>query len=105
MSPTGDDIPSASHGEAHDLETAAALSGMPADLILELRSWRLTAWGTGPDRSGISFDTRSIYRLRQIENLRQECRLGLESLRLVAELMERLDAAETELRKLREKGH
>lgn len=105
MNSNGDETPSASCGETHDLESASALSGMSADLILELSRWRLIDAGTETGSLENSFDMRSIYRLRQIEIFRQECSLGRDSLRLVAELVERLDAAERELRALRERGH
>jgi hypothetical protein len=105
MNSTGDDTPSPSCGETHDLESASAISGMPAELILELRRCRIIDTGTSAGSSETSFDVRSIYRLRQIEIFRRECRLGPDSLRLVAGLVERLDAAERELRTLRERAH
>ena len=104
MSPAGDKPAPDPHGEIHDLETAAALSGMPPEWILKLHGWRLTGIAVTPDPSRVEFDLSSILRLRRIESLRQDCRLGTESLRLVAELLDRLEAAELELRILREKA-
>jgi hypothetical protein len=87
--------------EVFDLDAAAELSGMHPEMILEFCRADVVALrhhGADP-----KFDNRGIHRLRLIETLRQERGMSLRSIRFVVELMERLDAAETELRVLRER--
>jgi MerR HTH family regulatory protein len=107
MSPHPDhahDPPVPVEEEVYDLEAAAELSGLHPGIILELvRSRVLTRIH---DRSTDSprFDARAIYRLRQIGVLREERTLSMHSVRFVIDLIERLEAAELELRALREKS-
>ncbi len=87
--------------EVFDLETAAELSGMHPEMILEFCRAHVVALHPRGDRP--RFDNRGIHRLRLIETLRQERGMSLRSIRFVVDLMERLDAAERELRALRER--
>lgn len=94
-------IPASHADEIFDLETAAELSGMHPEMILEFCRAHVVALhhhGNEP-----RFDNLGIHRLRQIETLRQERSMSLRSIRFVMELMERLDSAEQELRTLRER--
>jgi hypothetical protein len=91
-------------GEVYDLATAAELSGMHPGMILELGQARVVTVIQGDDSATPLFDTRAIYRLRQIEVLREERALSMRSVRFVVELIDRLEAAERELRSLRERS-
>lgn len=94
-------IPQAAVDEIFDLASAAELSGMHPEMILEFcRAHVVALHRSGDDPR---FDSRGIHRLRQIETLRQERSMSLRSIRFVVELMERLDSAENELRSLRER--
>ena len=94
-------IPSMATDEIFDLETAAELSGMHPEMILEFCRAHVVALRRHGDQP--QFDNLGIHRLRQIEILRQERSMSLRSIRFVMELMERLDSAERELRTLRER--
>lgn len=110
MSPHDKDFPSAPRsgpvdGDVYDLATAAELSGMHPGIILELGQARVITVIRGEDPANPLFDTRAIYRLRQIEVMREERALSMRSVRFVVELIERLEAAERELRSLRDRSH
>lgn len=87
--------------EIFDLDAAAELSGMHPEMILEFCRAHVVALRNPGDHP--RFDNRGIHRLRLIETLRQERSMSLRSIRFVVELMEKLDAAESELRTLRER--
>lgn len=87
--------------ELYDLETAAELSGMHPEMILEFcRAHVVTLHRRGDSPH---FDSHGIHRLRQIETLLHERSMSLRSIRFVMELMERLESTEREVRKLRER--
>ena len=86
-----------------DLEAASELSGVHPEMILEFARARMVtvSW---QDRSGNPyFDDEAIYRLRQIEHLRNQERMQMRTVRLILELMDRTETAERELRWLRER--
>lgn len=87
--------------DLHDLEAAAELCGMHPEMILEFA--RADVIQMSHEGEFYHLDSRAIHRLRQIAVLREERGLSLRSIRFVMELMERLDAAEGELRVLRER--
>lgn len=90
-----------SHGFL-DLQAASAISGMHPDMILEFVRARLVV-SARRDRGGNPyFDDQGIYRLKQIEQLQRE-QATARTIRLILDLMTRLDAAESELRTLRER--
>jgi hypothetical protein len=90
--------------ERYDLETAAELSGMHPEIILELVRCRVVPHA-GEDSPGFPrFDARALYRLRQIEVLREHRTLDMHSVRFVIGLIERLEIAERELRQLRDRS-
>lgn len=92
-------------GEARyfDLDTTAELSGVHRDLILEFtRAELLSSVRSGEDESGWQFDERAIYRLRQIDTLRQRHHTSLRVIRDILRLLDRLEDSEMELRRLRE---
>lgn len=89
--------------DGFDLQTAAELSGMHPEMILEFhRSGVVAITGFG-DESALRFGLRDILRLRQIEALRHEGQMSVRAIRLVVTLMDRLESAEAELRVLRER--
>jgi DNA-binding transcriptional MerR regulator len=85
----------------HDLPRAAELCGMHPEMILEYARAHVITLARDGDLYHL--DSRAIHRLRQIAVLREERGMSLRSIRFVMELMERLDAAEQELRLLRER--
>ena len=79
---------------------ASEMSGMHPEMIDEfLRAHLLHA--AAFDEECPLFDVSAIYRMRQIENLRVQQHANLRTIRLVVELMDRLETAEDELRRLR----
>lgn len=98
-----DDRPVPPDDAVYTLEAAAELSGIHPGILLELGRARVVAVVAGEDPEAPRFDTRALYRLRQIEILRQERSLSMHSVRFVIDLIERLEAAERELRTLRER--
>lgn len=85
-----------------DLDFASQLSGLHPDMILELARAQLVT--VRADAAGNPrFDNQAIYRLRQIERLRQEQRAGMRMIRLIIQLLDRTERAERELRHLRER--
>jgi DNA-binding transcriptional MerR regulator len=94
-------LPPSRQQECFDLAAAAELSGMHPEMILEFTRARLIRF-TPPEPGGAPrFDNRAILRLRQIQSLRHERAMSLRSIRLVVGLLERLDAAEAQVRSLR----
>lgn len=77
---------------------------MPPGTILELVRSRVVTLLQDDLPDSLRFDARAIYRLRQIEVLREERTLNMGSVHLVIGLIERLENAERELRELREKS-
>lgn len=91
-----------SHGLI-DLDAASELSGMHPEMIEEVARAELIVV-SHHDRSGNPyFDDKAIYRLRQIERLRNEHRAHMRTIRLIVQLLDRTEAAEYELRRLRER--
>jgi DNA-binding transcriptional MerR regulator len=85
-----------------NLERAAELSGMHPEMILEFtRAEIIHTTGQDPDGSP-RFDETEIVRLRQIEYLRAIEGASLRTIRYILALLDRLEAAEHELRLLRE---
>jgi hypothetical protein len=91
-----------SHGDFVDLHAAAELTGIHPEMILEFTRARIIRVTTHHDDSP-RFDNHAIYRLRQIAILRHDRAMSLRSIRFVVELLDRLDAAESQLRTLRER--
>jgi DNA-binding transcriptional MerR regulator len=92
-------------GEARlfDLAAAAELKGIHPDLILEFtRAELVPSAQSGQDDDSWLFDERAIYRLRQIESLRQRHHTNLRVIRYITQLLDRLDETEQELQLLRE---
>jgi DNA-binding transcriptional MerR regulator len=86
-----------------DLEMASQLSGMHPEMILEVTRAQLVVISR-QDRSGNPyFDDEAIYRLRQIEELRMKQRMQMRTVRLIMQLRDRAEAAEREVRWLRER--
>ena len=85
------------------LERAAELSGMHPEMILEFtRAEIVRTVGENPDGSP-RFDESEILRLRQIEYLRTDEGVSLRTIRYILSILDRLEAAEHELRLLRER--
>lgn len=101
---TSSSFPGPEDEELYDLETAAELSGLHPGIILELVRSRIVAHMRQDSPDSPRFDALAIYRLRQIEVLREEKTLNMHSLRFVISLIERLENAQRELRELREKS-
>lgn len=85
----------------HDLTRAADLCDMHPEMILEYARAHVVSLVQQGEL--FHLDSRAIHRLRQIAVLREERGMSLRTIRFVMELMERLDAAERELRVLRER--
>jgi hypothetical protein len=84
-------------GEARwfDLDTTAELTGVHRDLILEFtRAEFLPTVRGGDDESILQFDECAIYRLRQIDSLRQRHHTSLRVIRDILRLLDRLEDAE-----------
>lgn len=95
--------PQASGEKGFDLDTAAELSGMHPEMILEFHRSGVVARTGSADGSALRFGVRDVLRLRQIEALRHEGQMSVRAIRLVVTLMDRLESAEAELRVLRER--
>ncbi|MEM8955832.1 MAG: chaperone modulator CbpM [Verrucomicrobiota bacterium] len=92
-------------GEARlfDLKTAAELTGVHPEMILEFtRAQLVPSAQSGENPDSFRFDERAIYRLRQIESLRQRHHTNLRVIRYITQLLDRLDETEQELHLLRE---
>jgi len=94
-------IVSAAQGEAttFDLAALSELTGLQQDMIRELAQARLV---DPVDPDGLSFDERGLLRLRQIAALSRDRAVNLRTLRLFVDLLDRLEAAQSEMRRLRE---
>ena len=86
-----------------DLETAARLCGLPAEMILEFSRTRVIRVVHGGDPATPAFDAVCLHRLRRIETLHHEWSMAPHSIGFVMDLFDRLEAAERELRVLRER--
>jgi hypothetical protein len=86
-----------------DLETAARLCGLPAEMILEFSRTQVISVVRSGEADAPAFDTVCLHRLRQIETLHHEWSMAPRSIRFVMDLFDRLEAAERELRVLRER--
>lgn len=97
------DNDSSSHDddEVIDIADLAGLCGLRPDDILEYHRLRIVSLRA----SGGTFQagTRTLHRLRHISILRDEHGMKPTSIGFVLDLMDRLDAAERELRNLRER--
>ena len=83
-----------------DLSAASELTGLDQEFILEIVGARL-APAVNPQPV---LDERGICRLRQIAELRDHRHLNLRTVKLTLDLMDRLEAAEEELRVLGERA-
>ena len=91
-------------GEARrfNLETAAKLTGVHRDIILEFaRAELLPSVEVAGDEARLRFDERAIYRLRQIDVLRRH-HTSLRVIRDILRLLDRIEEAELEIHRLRE---
>lgn len=86
-----------------DLETAARLCGLPTEMILEFSRTQIISVVRTSDSDSPVFDTVCLHRLRQIETLHHEWSMAPRSIGFVMDLFDRLEAAERELRVLRER--
>lgn len=86
-----------------DLETAARLCGLPTEMILEFSRTQIISVVRTGDSDSPAFDTVCLHRLRQIETLHHEWSMAPRSIGFVMDLFDRLEAAERELRVLRER--
>ncbi len=91
-------------GEVFDLPAAAELSGMHPEMILEFHRAHVVAVVRMDVGGRPCFDLRGVLRLRQIAVLREEGQMTLRTIRYVVGLIDRLEAAESELRVLRERA-
>lgn len=96
-------VVSADPGRRFDLDRAAELSGMHPEMILEFVRAEVVRAAGRDQRGGPSFDESEIVRLRQIEHLRQREQVSLRTICQIVRLLDRLEAAELELRLLRER--
>ncbi|MEX2580011.1 MAG: chaperone modulator CbpM [Verrucomicrobiales bacterium] len=92
--------------ETFDLTTLSELTGLHEELIVEFARAHLVQtanrWEDTAAEERPVFDERGLMRLRQIAELRDNQHVSLRTLRLVVHLLDRLEAAETELRTLKE---
>ncbi|MEK7951267.1 chaperone modulator CbpM [Luteolibacter soli] len=86
-----------------DLETAARLCGLPTEMILEFSRTQVISVVRSSDPDAPEFDTVCLHRLRQIETLHHEWSMAPRSIGFVMDLFDRLEAAERELRAMRER--
>ena len=86
-----------------DLETAARLCGLPTEMILEFSRTQVISVTGGGGGNALAFDSVCIHRLRRIEALHHEWSMAPRSIGFVMDLFDRLEAAERELRVLRER--
>jgi len=101
-----DELSPPAHAHQHqwfDLAAAAELSGIHPEMILEFTRARLIRFSPLAPSGSPHFDNRALFRLRQIQSLRHDRAMSLRSIRLVVDLLDRLDAAEAQLRSLRER--
>lgn len=84
------------------LEEAADLSGMHPEMIEELLRGHFVSAIEG-ENGTLYFDPAGIYRLRQIQHLREHEHTNLRTIRYILGLLDRLDEREQELRNLRDR--
>ena len=85
------------------LQNASELSGMHPEMILEVIRGKLIRTVHEDDRGNLFFDAEAIYRLRQIEYLRTQQQTHMRTIRMIIQLLDRAEAAEKELRWLRQR--
>ena len=86
-----------------DLRSTGKLSGMHPEMVLEFVRAELVSVAREDMSGNPFFDEGAIYRLRQIEYLRTKQQAHLRTIRLIMRLLDRVDAAEMELRHLRDR--
>ncbi len=84
-----------------DLEAAAEYSGMHPEMIREFGRAHLVRIAHLSKRASLYFDREGLGRLRQIEQLRLQRGANLHTIRFVIRLLDRLEAAESELEAMR----
>ena len=90
--------------QLYDIDTASQLTGIHPELINEYENGRLVQ-RSGSDGAGEPlFDESGICRLRILSDLRDREKLSLRMMRVVCQLMNRLERAESEIRFLRNQG-
>lgn len=82
------------------LAEVCELTGLHREFVLEIVSARLVR-AVDPDEP--AFDESGLCRLRQIAEMRHHQQLNLRTVRLIVQLLDRLERAEAELRVLRER--
>ncbi|MES2996942.1 MAG: chaperone modulator CbpM [Verrucomicrobiota bacterium] len=87
--------------DSFDIDELARLCGMNPETILEYSRTRIISLHSagGTRRAG----TRTLHRLRRISTLQQEHHLPGSAVPLILNLLDRLEAAEHELRALRDR--
>ena len=85
------------------LEQTAEMTGMHPDMILELVRVDLVQVLRGSSAEAPQFDEFAIARLRHIEHLREHEKLSLRAVSYIVRLLDQLNAADQELRELRER--
>lgn len=84
-----------------DVDEAARLTRIHPELIMEFERGHLVERrGTGTDDSPL-FDEAGLCRLRILSDLREREKLSLRMTKVVCRLMDRLERAESEVRRLR----
>ncbi len=87
-----------------DLRTASELSGLPGDLILYcVRRGMIEVRRLGDESGEPFFDDGALRRLRLIADLRGRRRAGMSTVRRLLALIDRLERAEAQLRRLRDR--
>lgn len=89
--------------ERFNLEESARLTGMHREMILTFLEGRYVQPACTDDEGRPYFDHGGLLRLRRIEQLRSAWGIDLRVLPKVVGLLDRLEAAEEELRVLRER--
>lgn len=82
------------------LSTASELTGLHPEFIEEILR---ASFVHAADPAGTVFDERGLCRLRQIADLHHRQGLNLRTVKLIVDLLDRLEDAEVELRALRER--
>jgi len=87
------------------LDSASRETGLHQDLIVELtRAHLVDCDAKGPGETELFFDQHALLRLRQIAELRERQHVNLRTIKLIVQLMDRLEHAENELRFFREQS-
>ena len=84
-----------------DLDTVADLSGLHPEMIEEFV--RADVVSGFLYRGAVYFDENGLYRLRQIRALHIDSGLNIRTVRLIIDLIDRLEYAENEVHRLRER--